>query len=161
MTKVREEMVSVATEGSRSGTLFRSADLFIQNVLAMNEKRIGDLFTGWKSAARPPENSCFDGNISAGTVKRRVRGGNGILVRGENGTIRGYITMGELVALPDTVTIASVCRPVPRLEATTAFSAAFRLLDVEVPFVKIVDGPETELAVVTTDALLQGALGGG
>lgn len=42
-TKVREEMVLVALEGTKRGTLFESADVFINNVLKLKDKTISDV----------------------------------------------------------------------------------------------------------------------
>ncbi|MBN1760465.1 MAG: DUF21 domain-containing protein [Chitinispirillaceae bacterium] len=160
MTKVREEMVLVAMEGSRTGTLFRSADQFIQNVLLMNEKKTGDVFSALKQEDRDGIHNCFDGNSEAGAVKRRVDDGEGILVRDGNGGLYGYVAMHDLAAAPDTVTIDSLSSPLPRLATGMTIPAAIRLLDVKVPFVMIQDTLGTALGVIATATFLRGALRG-
>ena len=69
MTKVREEMVLIALEGTKIGTLFKSADVFIQSILTLNEKRVGKLNP---EKAEKGDNGRFYAHERVGAVKTRV-----------------------------------------------------------------------------------------
>ena len=161
MTKVREEMVLVAMEGSRTGTLFRSADRFIQNVLAMNEKKLGDVFTASHAADKTVDGNCFASTSTAGAVKRQMVDGEGILITDADNCIRRYIPMSELATIPDEVRLTSVGIPLPRFDADLNVPAVIRLLDVNQPFVLVCGSDGSGLGVMTTNLLLGEALRGG
>jgi Mg2+/Co2+ transporter CorB len=161
MTKVREEMVLVAMEGSRTGTLFRSADRFIQNVLAMNEKKLRDVFTASNAADQTVTRNCFDSTRTAGEVKRQMVDGEGILIAEADNSITRYIPMSELAVLPDEVRLSAVGKPLPRFDADLNVPAAIRLLDVNQPFVLVCGKDGYCLGVMTTHLLLREALRGG
>ncbi len=160
MTKVREEMVLVAMEGSRTGTLFRSADRFIQNVLAMNEKKLRDVFTASNGADQNVVGNCFDAARTVGEVKRHMVDGEGILISDTDDSIDRYIPMSELAAISDDVRLSAIGKPLPRLDAGMNVPAAIRLLDVNQPFVLICGKDGVGLGVMTTHRLLREALRG-
>jgi hypothetical protein len=160
MTKVREEMVLVAMAGSKNGTIFRSADVLIQNVLAMNDKKVGDVFA--VAAKKNPGGALhrFDGRESVAGIRERVVDPAGILVCNEHGEVKGYVTILDLASAPDDAVLDSLCSPLPRLESSRSVLAILRSLDDKAPFIMVEGGKGTEPGIIKTADLLRGALHG-
>ena len=159
MAKVREEMVLVAVEGSRVGTLFRFADIFIQNVLAMNEKRVGDAVQSVDGQRAPMISLGFRANETVGSVKKRVPDQSSLLVFEEDGDrLCGYVPLLELVTTTDDTPIGTLCRRLPQLETNQSVLTAIRSVDeLEDSFYSIVDESGKPKGITDTVALLRGA----
>jgi putative hemolysin len=112
MAKVREEMVMVAQEGSASGTLFRSADKFIRNLMEINSKTIGEMYRSIVSAASSETGPVFDSSLSVGEVKECLAGQKVVLVGDHKTQIAGkFVALNDLVSAPDTAELGEISRP--------------------------------------------------
>ena len=156
MTKVREEMVLVAMEGSKSGTIFRSADVLIQNVLEMNEKKVADVAGRLTKESTALMDNCFDEDRRVGEVKTMVTGSAGILVKTAEGSVDGYCTVLDLVSAHDDTPLRTLVKPLPCLEGERTVITVFRNVDERIPFVIIRD--RNGSSIIETVHLLQGAL---
>ncbi|MBN1578607.1 MAG: DUF21 domain-containing protein [Chitinispirillaceae bacterium] len=155
MSKVREEMVLVALEGSKTGTLFKSADIFIQNVLALNEKKVGDMISKKNSGLNGMR---FYANERVGDVKKRIPDQPGIIVHNaDEANVSGYISLFDLIQAPGEATLGSCCKPLPRLGAEQTMFAALRSADEESHFFTIIDQHGSLTGIVDKMMLLQAA----
>jgi hypothetical protein len=160
MAKVREEMVLIALEGSRTGTLFRYADIFIQNVLEMNEKKVSDVAGLTGSQQHLPEAIRFQADEPVGSVKKKVSDQQpAILVYDSVGEkLCGYVPLWELVGTPDDLPIGTFCKKLPQLESDQSILTAIRsVIDDDSCFYSIVDGTGTTTAVADSVTMLRGA----
>lgn len=156
MTKVREEMVLVALEGSRVGTLFRSADIFIQNVLAMNEKRVMDACVCSGNLLEAKGEMVFSADQTVGDARSQIKRNTGILVADKEGEISGFISLLDMVGTPDTMKLGDLSRPLPRLRSDKSmFSALREMYETSSRFFSICSPKGINLGVVETDMLLK------
>ncbi len=82
--KVREEMVLVALEGSKRGTLMESADILINNVLQLKDKTIKDIITGISEFKKRQQ--VFTSNQALSSVIKKIPNSDEILVFDEQAT---------------------------------------------------------------------------
>ncbi|MBN1308310.1 MAG: DUF21 domain-containing protein [Chitinispirillaceae bacterium] len=155
MSKVREEMVLVALEGSKTGTLFKSADIFIQNVLALNEKKVGDMINTRDSTLNGIR---FYAHECIGEVKKRIPDQPGIIVytAGE-ADIAGYISLFDLIQAPEEATLGSCCKPLPRFGTEQTMFSALRSADEESHFFIITDQSGSLTGIIDRMMLLKAA----
>jgi putative hemolysin len=158
MTKVREEMILVALEGSRAGTLFRSADIFIQNVLAMNEKRVMDVCTFVDAQGTKAEVMLFTEDQTAEEVRKRIKENAGMLVTKKDGEIAGCISLLDLANMPTNKVLGEACTPLPQLRSDqTILSALRQINESSSSFFLVTNSKGKRLGVVETGMLLQNA----
>ena len=158
MTKVREEMVLIALEGSKIGTLFKSADVFIQNILALNEKSVGEVFPRVMEEDTAINENRFFSNELVGEVKKRVPDQPGILVYNPVGnSICGYISLFTLIQAPEEATLENYCRGLPQLETGQTLFAALRSADEGNHYCVIGDQNENSNVIIDKMMLMQAA----
>lgn len=126
MAKVREEMVMVAQEGSASGTLFRSADKFIQNLMEINNKTVGEMYRSIASVACSETGPVYDLSLSVREVKKCISNQKVVLVGDPlTQSARMFVTLNDLVLSPDTEKLDDISRP---LHFVSVESSAIALL---------------------------------
>ena len=133
--KVREEIVLVAVEGAKRGTLFESADSIMKNTLEMKGKNIGSLavpLDEWKRGRPVCRASQMFSELSAGSLS----GADEIVVfdDGLNAPI-GYVSLLDAAARrgDELKTFGSLVKPLPRVRGGMEILACIRRLPPDSP----------------------------
>ncbi len=130
MTKVREEMVLVAMEGSKSGTLFRHADIFLQNALMLNERKLRDLCESSGVVMQSPGAFRFRADQTVAAAKKQIGDQQGIIVHEVSGDrIRGLVSLIDLANASDDAVLGTMCKPLPRMPAEWSLLTALRYIE--------------------------------
>jgi CBS domain containing-hemolysin-like protein len=132
-TNVRREMVLLAQEGSKRGTLFEYATIFIDNIFKLKDKTIEYL--------AQPENSSLTGDTADTAGKKRVKttdtvsdifqgdysfNHDRILVYDENGKRAfGWATVLDLARADKNTKIADITRPLAELQEDNSLLKCF------------------------------------
>ena len=159
MAKVREEMVLVAHEGSRSGTLFRNIDLFMQNVLEMNDRKVGDVIANESKKGEGVDRTFFRSDQSVGFVKKKVPEQSVILVYDSDSEVLcGAVSLLDLFDSSDDVLIGTLSRKLPQLEYEQTILTALRSIgDDDLAFYSVVDSARRCIGIIDTSQFLQQA----
>lgn len=159
MAKVREEMVLVAQEGSKSGTLFRSADKFIQNLMEVNSKTIGEMFEESRSSTGNETGKIFNRNVSVGTVLKGLDEQKVVLVGDTAEIATDYITFTTLAAAPSGVMIGDISHPLPVIKGRNPVISLLREdFDPNGAVIRITDDEDNHIGVAMVETLLLTAL---
>jgi CBS domain containing-hemolysin-like protein len=107
--KVREEMVLIAGEGSRRGTLFESADKYIHSVLNLKELSVADLMI------RLDEISSRCSTIRQDSIVKDLKGAglknDEIIITSASGVPVGTVELIDQKYVSDTATVSRVMKP--------------------------------------------------
>ncbi|MDR2728543.1 MAG: DUF21 domain-containing protein, partial [Chitinispirillales bacterium] len=138
--KVREDIVLVAVEGARRGTLFESADDMLENTLGMKGKSIGTLcvtLDEWKktnniySTAQPLSALFKDAPAQADEI---------VVFDGGGGTPVGYVPLldaafyfAESQSKLSEVTLSELVKPMPRFKHSMEILSCLRRLPPDSP----------------------------
>lgn len=160
MARVREEMVLVALEGSRSGTLFRSADKFIQNLMEVNRKTVGEMFEAEKTVCRTETGKVFAGNVTVAIVQKELTEQKVILVgEKDSGTATGYVTLNALVKASPGTKIGEISTLLPVINCENPVISLLREnFNPNAAVIRIVDQMENNIGVAMVETLLLAAL---
>lgn len=113
--KVREEMVLVALEGSKRGTLIDSADILINNVLKLKDKTIKDLMIGISEYKK--NNHVFRSNQTINSIINKIPDSNEILVFDEQAsTPLGTVSVLDIAAQNYKCKLSEFIKPVKEIE---------------------------------------------
>lgn len=149
MTNMRKEMVLVAQEVSKQGKLFEYATLFINNILNLKDKTIGDIMIADEGYFKE---LCFVG--SADKKKARISDtisnicGNEYLSEGENVLVFdkdgkmavGWISLLDIAKADNNATVGTIIRQLPEIDKNTSLLSCFsKNVDFQYPFYRIID----------------------
>jgi CBS domain containing-hemolysin-like protein len=113
--KVREEMVLVALEGSKRGTLIESADILINNVLKLKDKTIKDLMIGISEYKK--NNHVFRSNQTINSIINKIPDSNEILVFDEQVSKPiGIVSVLDIAAQNYGSKLSEFIKPVKEIE---------------------------------------------
>ena len=158
MAKVREEMVLVAQEGSKSGTLFRSADKFIQNLMEVNNKTIGEMFELCKGAASIETGKVFNRKITVETVLKELAEQKIILI-GDGTRASDYINLHDLAAAAPAAILEEISHPLPVINGENPVISLLREdFDTNGGVIKIENKENNYLGTAMVETLLLTAL---
>ena len=160
MARVREEMVLVAQVGSKSGTLFRSADKFIQNLMEVNRKTIGEMFEVCRENCRSETGKVFSADASIEKIQKELTEQKVILVDQEDtGTATEYVTLNDLVAAAPGTEISEISTSLPVISCESPVISLLREnFDRNGAVIRIVDHTEKYIGVAMVETLLLTAL---
>lgn len=149
--RVREEIVLIASEGSKTGSLFRSADQFIEAVMLLDDKKTGDVISPEKL-----NGAVFRDDMSAGEVKRGINSATTvILIADKNDVVNGYATLSDLAATPDTTKIGTLKRRIRKINKNQPVLSVFRSVKAhENALVEIIDDDGRSLGITNTVRLI-------
>jgi CBS domain containing-hemolysin-like protein len=123
--KVREEMVLIAGEGSRRGTLFESADKYIHQVLNLKDLSVADLMIGvdeMRSSFQMFSTSCL-----AGELKTRGLQDDEVIVTDETtGIPSGTVDLVDVVSGSDSIPLIHYIKPFLKISASTNLLAVLQ-----------------------------------
>ena len=123
--KVREEMVLVALEGSKRGTLIESADILINNVLKLKDKTIRDLMIGISEYKK--DKDVFRCNQTIGSVINKVPDSDEILVFDEQGsTPLGTVSVLDIAAQSHKSKLSEFTKPLKEIEVHQTLLSVFQ-----------------------------------
>jgi CBS domain containing-hemolysin-like protein len=120
--KVREEMVLIAGEGSRRGTLFESADKYIQSVLNLKEQSVADLMIGFEDIAV----KCTTSGISShvGELKKNgLRNDEIIIIDESSGVPLGTVDLTDVANTPDSTPVFRFMKPLLKIRSSASVLA--------------------------------------
>ncbi|MCX7725417.1 MAG: CNNM domain-containing protein [Chitinispirillaceae bacterium] len=157
VTKIVEEMVLFAKEGSKTGEFFRSTDFFIRSALSLHGKKIGDLLLNLRKNKREP--LVCDYQDSVGEVKKRIGSHKGVIVYKSNKEVAGFISIKELISLEDKEIVGTYCKPIPILTTEMSLFTFFNSLTEESCFFEIIDSKGKVLEIADSVALIYAAFG--
>lgn len=159
LTKVREEMILVASEGSKRGTLFDSADFFIQNFLTLSDKTVSDAFM---LISDRDKGKVLRVDDSVAYAKKNIPDGPGIIVFEKEGTTPfGYISLVTLATAADEQDLRAYCEPYTVLRADQSLLATIKeVTDSENRLFVVVDNQGATCGVIDSSLLLQVAFQG-
>lgn len=113
--KVREEMVLVALEGSKRGTLIESADILINNVLKLKDKTIKDLMIGISEYKK--YKNVFRCNQTINSVINKIPDSNEILIFDEQAsTPVGTVSVLDIAAQAYKSRLSEFIKPIKEIE---------------------------------------------
>lgn len=156
MTKVREEMVLIALEGSKSGTLFKSADVFIQNVLTLHDKKVSDLVSSGKNTF--PSTGFFSNELVADVLPRLPEAPGILVFNLDKNTICGTVSLWDIIDAPSDATLGSLCKSLPALHAEQSLVSALRSTGDDNYFYSIEGDNKKKVGIIDTFTLLQAAI---
>lgn len=137
LTKVAEEMVLFAKEGSKSGEFFRNTDFFIRRALSLHGKKIGDLLSGLRKNRVTPLSCDFFELV--GNIKKKIGRHRGVIVYKNNKEIFGFISTGELILLKNDEIVGKYCKPLSVLTTEMSLFTFFNSLTEQGCFFEIRD----------------------
>ena len=113
--KVREEMVLVALEGSKRGTLIESADILISNVLKLKDKTIKELMIDISEYKK--DNRIFRCNQTIYSVIDKIPDSNEILVFDEQASApQGTVSVLDISAHDYKSKLSEFIKPLKEIE---------------------------------------------
>ncbi|MDD5673725.1 MAG: CNNM domain-containing protein [Chitinivibrionales bacterium] len=124
--KVREEMVALAKEGSKSGGVFNHANTFIENVLALKEKTVGDVLFPMHKIGQITD---IRSSETVGDVLRRLSGtvDSVMLVRGDEGqSVQGTVALKDLFAVAADQKIQTLTKPLSLINVRRSLLGGFK-----------------------------------
>lgn len=159
LTKVRKEMILAASEGSKRGTLFDSADLFIQNFLTLNDKTVQDVL-GLISDRDAGKVLRVDDSVAH--AKKNSPDGPGIIVFEKAGTTPfGYISLATLATAADEQNLHAYCEPCTVLRADQSLLSTIKeVADSENRLFVVADSNGATCGIIDSSTLLQLAFQG-
>jgi CBS domain containing-hemolysin-like protein len=139
-TRAREEMVLIAVEGSKRGTLFESADVFIENILKLKDRKIADMM---QPISEIMENPIFTVRQTVGDLKKDLPDSDECIifdVPGKNP--QGYVTVSEIALVDPRRRLREFTKPLKSIEMGISLLAALKQLrDIQQKFLIVTDGP--------------------
>jgi len=137
--KVREEMVMVALEGSKRGTLIESADIFINNVLKLKDKTIKDLMIGISEYKK--NKNVFRCNQTVSSVISKIPDSDEILVFDEQeSTPLGTVSVLDIATQSHRCTLSEFIKPVKEIEINQSLLTVLQELQADISeYYKVVD----------------------
>lgn len=156
MTKVREEMVLIALEGSKSGTLFKSADVFIQNVLTLHDKKVSDLVSAGKDAL--PSIRFFSNELVADILPRLPEAPGILVFHPDGNAICGTVSLLDIIDAPPDATVGSLCKFLPVIKAGQSLVSTLRSTGDDSYFYSIEGDNKKKVGIIDTFTFLQAAI---
>lgn len=123
--KVREEMVLVALEGSKRGTLIESADVLLNNVLKLKDRTIKDIMISISEYKKTHD--IFAGNKTLAQLKKKIPDSNEILVFDEQGyNPIGVVAISNIAVEDYHKNLSELIKPIRSVEIQQSLLAAFQ-----------------------------------
>jgi CBS domain containing-hemolysin-like protein len=158
--KVREEMVLIAGEGSRRGTLFESADKYIHRVLNLKDLSVVDLMIGVDEIRTRYQ--MFSTSCLAGELKTRGLQDDEVIVADETtGIPLGTVDLIDVVAGSDSIPLIQYIKPFLKISASTNLLAVLQGGIKSVSnYVSIIDENGKMIGLVEKISLFRAVFGG-
>lgn len=158
--KVREEMVLIAGEGSRRGTLFESADKYIHRVLNLKDLSVADLMIGVDKIRTKYQ--MFSTSCLAGELKTRGLQDDEVIVADETtGIPLGTVDLIDVVAGSDSIPLIQYIKPFLKISASTNLLAVLQGGIKSVSnYVSIIDVNGNMIGLVEKISLFRAVFGG-
>jgi len=143
--KVREDIILMALEGARRGTIYEGADLLMKNTLGMTGKHIGEMAVGfddWKRCHTLYRSSQMltEFRVDAGAP---VPVDEVVVFDDELKAPLGYVSLSDVAAHrhDQLKTFGSLLKPLPRLKGGMGVLACLRRMPSDSPrYYSVVDG---------------------
>ncbi|HEX2958080.1 MAG TPA: CNNM domain-containing protein [Chitinispirillaceae bacterium] len=158
--KVREEMVLIAGEGSRRGTLFESADKYIHRIFNLKDMTVADLMIGVNEINSRYQT--FSTNCPAGELKNRSLQDDEVIVFDEiTGIPSGTVDLADVVAGSDSVPLRRYIRPLLKIPGSTDVLVVLQGGITTVSnYISIIDNEGAIVGVIEKIALFRVIFGG-
>jgi len=143
--QVREEIILVALEGARRGTIYEGADLLMRNTLGMTGKRIGDIsvpLDDWKKNRVVYRESQMLAEF-AGDRGAPVQVDEVVVFDDERKAPAGYISLLDAAAHRgnELKTFGSLIKPLPRLKSSMGILSSLRRMPPGAPrYYSVIEG---------------------
>lgn len=129
MTKVREEMVLVAAEGSKEGSLFESADIFIENILKLKDRTVSEVMVSFDDWHK--KNKIIRSNDRVKTLRDLCNVINEVVVFDPEGKVPcGYVNLTDLALQNINEPLRNHIKPLGRLDGDISLLAGLRKVSV-------------------------------
>lgn len=133
ITNVRKEMVLLAQEGSKRGTLFEYATIFIDNILKLKGKTIGDIAQSESRFSKDKNSDANEKQLIKVTDKVSdicqsdyLTDRDNMLVFNKKGQKAvGWITLLDIAKAESNTEIGDIIRPLPEIDKDTSLLRCF------------------------------------
>ncbi len=150
--KVREEMVLVALEGSKRGTLIESADILIHNVLKLKDKTIKDLMIGISEYKKG--RNVFRCNQTINSVISNIPDSDEMLVFDEQAsTLLGTVSVLDIVAQTNKSKLSEFIKPVKEIEMHQSLLSVLQDIKPDAPDYYLVVDNRSAVGIVKKSSL--------
>lgn len=158
--KVREEMVLIAGEGSRRGTLFESADRYIHRVLNLKDLAVADLMISVDEIRTRYQ--MFNASCLAGELKTRGLQADEVIVSDEiTGIPLGTVDLIDVVSGSDSISLIHYIKPFLKISASTNLLALLQGGVKSISnYISIIDNNGTMIGLVEKITLFRAVFGG-
>lgn len=158
--KVREEMVLIAGEGSRRGTLFESADKYIHQILNLKDLSVSDLMIGVNELRSRYQ--MFSSSCLAGELKSRGLQDDEVIVTDETtGIPLGTVDLVDVLAGTDSTPLIQYIKPFLKITASTNLLAVLQDgVKVVSNYISIIDDNGNMSGLVEKITLFRAVFGG-
>ncbi len=130
--KVREEMVLIAGEGARRGTLIGSADALIKNILKLRELTVVDVAVGFQEWRK--DKCCLEESQTVAEAISALGHDEEIVVfNNESGTPEGYTSLLEIATAHTDALVVSVTKKMPQCDASLTLLQFVNIIDQDFP----------------------------
>jgi len=152
--RVREEIVLIASEGSKTGSLFRSADQFIETVMLLDDKKAGDIIG--QTMVRGV--TCGEATTVGEAKKSISTATTVVLVAGKDGVISGYVTLIDIAAAQNSAVVGTLKKKIRKVNKRQSVLTVFRSVNArEDALIEIVDDDGLSIGITDTVGLLTAA----
>jgi CBS domain containing-hemolysin-like protein len=158
--KVREEMVLIAGEGSRRGTLFESADRYIHRVLNLKDLSVADLMISVDEIRTRYQ--MFSTSCLAGELKTRGLQDDEVIVNDTiTGVPSGTVNLIDIVSGSDSIPLIQYIKPFLKISASTNLLALLQGGVKSISnYISIMDDNGNMIGIVEKITLFRAVFGG-
>ena len=124
LAKAREEMVLIAVEGSKEGTLFESAEIFINNALRLKDRTVADIM---KPLLEVTQNTLFTVNQTVGGVKKSLAANDEVIVFDQSKkSPQGIVSVMDIAIAANREVLGRLIKPLRNIDAKTTLVSAIQ-----------------------------------
>lgn len=123
--KLREEMVMVAAEGARTGSIFESSNSIIENVLKLKKLSMNEL----RLALKDVQKGAFFKNDEINALKNHHFRDNEIIIyEGDGSEPVGVVSLNDVVGKNGQLPLALFLRPLVVIDIASSIGAALKMI---------------------------------
>ena len=143
-TKVREEMLLIAEEGARRGTLFEGADVLIENALNLKERTLDEIMVRIDQCAQ--KYGCIKTFQRVGEIVSLVGEDEEVLLFDHDCTNpTGYVSILDIAASGKDTQLSSILRELPCFKSSTTLLHCLKNIGGEFPRFSLIVGSEGQI----------------
>ena len=128
LTRVREEMVLIALEGSKRGTLFESADVFMSNILKLKDRTFTDIMN--RISDFRSGNHIFTVTDTVSNVKKSIPSAEEIVVFDSSGSVpEGTVSLLNIINAADNIPLGKIINPLKNFDQSMSLITGLQKID--------------------------------